>query len=74
VVTSVGSQPPCHYSRPIPPRILNYFAGWRGERSTSCTGCFTPAEIIPITHWIEGLVGPTVGLDAVEEIKVSYSS
>jgi hypothetical protein len=41
------------------------------ERSASCAGRFTPAEIIPVTHWIEGLVGPTVGLDAVEKRKVS---
>jgi hypothetical protein len=42
-----------------------------GEQSASCTGHFTPAEIIPVTHWIEGLVGPTVGLDAVEKREVS---
>ena len=41
------------------------------ERSASCAGRFIPAEIIPLTHWIEGLVGPTAGLDAVEKRKVS---
>jgi len=41
-----------------------------GERSASCAGRFTPAEIVPLTRWIEGLVGPTVGLDAVEKRKV----
>ena len=40
-----------------------------GERSASCAGRFTPAEIVAVTHWIEGLVGPTVGLDAVEKRK-----
>jgi hypothetical protein len=39
------------------------------ERLASCAGHFTPVEIISVTHWIEGLVGPTVGLDAVEKEK-----
>jgi hypothetical protein len=30
-------------------------------------GRFTPKEIAPCTHWIENMVGPTVGLDAVEK-------
>jgi hypothetical protein len=29
------------------------------------SGCFTPRERAPGTHWIEGCVGPRTGLDAV---------
>jgi hypothetical protein len=36
-----------------------------GEWSASRPGRFTPCEIALGTHWIGGLVGPKVGLDAV---------
>jgi hypothetical protein len=42
-----------------------------GERSASCSGLFTPGEIVPGTHWIEGWVGPRASLDTVEKRKIS---
>jgi hypothetical protein len=41
------------------------------EWSASCSGCFTPGERAPVTHWLGGWVGPTAGLDAVELRKIS---
>jgi hypothetical protein len=41
-----------------------------GEWSASGTGCFTPRERAPGTHWIGGSVGPRAGLDAVSKRKV----
>jgi hypothetical protein len=43
----------------------------RGESSASRPSHFTPGERFPGTHWIGGLVGPRVGLDNVEERKIS---
>jgi hypothetical protein len=36
-----------------------------GEWSASWSGCFTPRERAPGTHWIRGWVGPRAVLDAV---------
>jgi hypothetical protein len=36
-----------------------------GECSTSRSDRFTPGERVPSTHWTEGRVDPTIGLDAV---------
>jgi hypothetical protein len=41
----------------------------RGEWSASRLGRFTPGEIGPGTHRIEGWVGPRGGLDAVRKRK-----
>jgi hypothetical protein len=40
-----------------------------GERLASRPGRFTPEERAPCTHYTGGLVGPRVGLDAVEKKK-----
>jgi hypothetical protein len=48
------------------------FLGNRCSWSVSRPGRFTLWESAPGTHWIEGLVGPKAGLDAVEEKKSSY--
>jgi hypothetical protein len=40
-----------------------------GEWSASRPGRFTPGERALSTHWIGGWVGPTAGLDDVENIK-----
>jgi hypothetical protein len=37
-----------------------------GEWSASHACRFTPGEIAPGTHWVEGWVGPRAGLDAME--------
>jgi len=41
-----------------------------GEWSASCTGCFTPRERAPDTHWIGGWVGPRTSLDAFVKRKI----
>jgi hypothetical protein len=41
-----------------------------GEWSASCSGHFTPTEIVPGTHWIGGWVGPRSILDAVVKKKI----
>jgi hypothetical protein len=38
---------------------------YRGELSVSRRDHFNPGERVPSTHWIEGLVGNRVGLEAV---------
>jgi hypothetical protein len=40
-----------------------------GDWSASRTGCFTPRESAPGTHWIAGWVGPTTGPDDVQKKK-----
>jgi hypothetical protein len=40
-----------------------------GELSTPRSGCFTPGERAPVTHWIGDWVGPRAGLDEVEKRK-----
>jgi hypothetical protein len=40
------------------------------EWSASHPGRFTPGEIVPGTHWIEGWVGPRASLDVVEKKKI----
>jgi hypothetical protein len=42
-----------------------------GEWSVSCPGRFTPGDKAPCTHWIGGWMSPRVGLDAVEQRKMS---
>jgi hypothetical protein len=42
----------------------------RGEWSVSHSDLFTPAEIAPGTHGIEGWFGLTARLDAVENIEI----
>jgi hypothetical protein len=37
-----------------------------GERSASRPGRFTPGERAPGTHWIEGWLGPWIGLNDME--------
>jgi hypothetical protein len=44
-----------------------------GEWSASRPGRFTPRESAPCTHWIEGWVGPRVGLDAMEKRKFCHA-
>jgi hypothetical protein len=41
-----------------------------GEWSVSCTGCFTPRERAPGTHWIGGWVGLRAILDKVLKRKI----
>jgi hypothetical protein len=41
-----------------------------GDWSASLHGRFIPGERAPGTHWIGGWVGPTVGLENVERIKI----
>jgi hypothetical protein len=43
----------------------------KDEPRTSRSGRFNPWEKSPVTHWREGLVGFTVGRDAVER-SISY--
>jgi hypothetical protein len=50
-----------------PPFLTSELDG--DELSASRPGCFTPGERASGTHWIEGWVGPRVGLDTVKEIK-----
>jgi hypothetical protein len=52
------------------PRILWRSALDGGEWSASCPGRFTPRERAPLTHWIEGWVGPRTVLDAVVKRKI----
>jgi hypothetical protein len=40
-----------------------------GEWSASRSGCFTPGERTPGTHWIGGWVDPRAGLEDLEKIK-----
>jgi hypothetical protein len=40
-----------------------------GEKSASCTSCFTPMERAPGTYWIGGWVDARAGLDNVERRK-----
>jgi hypothetical protein len=40
-----------------------------GEWSASRSGCFTPGETIPSTHWIGGWVDPRAGLDDFQKRK-----
>jgi hypothetical protein len=42
-----------------------------GEWSASRPGRFTPGEIATGTHWIEGWMSPSAGLDAVEKRKTT---
>jgi hypothetical protein len=44
---------------------LDYRWDWPGSRP----GRFTPGEIVLDTNWIGSWVGPTAGLDVVEERK-----
>jgi hypothetical protein len=44
-----------------------------GEWSFSIPGRFTPAEIGPGTHWIEGWVDPRSGLDAAVNRKSCHA-
>jgi hypothetical protein len=41
-----------------------------GEWSTSRTGCCTPGERAPGTHWIGSWVDPGAGLDDLEKRKL----
>jgi hypothetical protein len=43
-----------------------------GKLSAPCFGHFIFSERAPDTHWVEGWVGPGVGLDAV--VKRKYPS
>jgi hypothetical protein len=43
-----------------------------GEWSASRFDCFTSGERAPGIHWVGGWVGPSSGLDAVDEGKISY--
>jgi len=43
----------------------------RSERSASHTGRFTLEESTLDTHWIEGWLGPSAGLNAVSKMKIS---
>jgi hypothetical protein len=50
----------------IDPHFLDL--GTSGELLASRPGRFTPGEIAPGTHWIEGWRDPRAGLDDVEKI------
>jgi hypothetical protein len=50
--------------------ILDVCARW--EWSASRPGRFTHAETVLGTHWVRGWVGPKAGMDAVEELKISF--
>jgi hypothetical protein len=69
-VVSVLSSALCHEDIwgsgvTAPPFLTSAIGG--GEWSPSRTGCFTPGEIVPGTHWVGGWVGPRAGLDIVEK-------
>jgi hypothetical protein len=49
--------------------IFLTYALVESERSASCSGCFTPGERAPGTHWTGGWVGSRAGLDDVENGK-----
>jgi hypothetical protein len=46
--------------------VLDLGTRWRRVVSS---GCYSPGERGPCSHWIGGRVGPTTGLDAVENEK-----
>jgi hypothetical protein len=54
----------------VPPFLTSVLHG--DKWSTSCPGRLTHGEKAPCTHWIGGLVGPRVSLDAVEKRKIFH--
>ena len=42
---------------------LHSFLTLAGQLPASCLSRFTPEQIVPSSHWIEGSVGPSMCLD-----------